>query len=119
MLNSLFPVALVAAPVVPIHLAIAMPHIVEVIAFVGVAARPSKYSVAALLIVCVFTLILVGFAWSSLPNTVSVPQAVLEVAFKEASVRPIIFAVARRLAIYVTADVYVSVCELLSTLPML
>jgi hypothetical protein len=94
MLYSLLPVAFIAATIAPVHLSVSMPHIIEVIALISVATGPRKYAITTFLIVCVFSFVLIGFTWSSLPDSVAMPQSVLEVALEEAAVGPIILAIA-------------------------
>jgi hypothetical protein len=73
MLDSPLPITFVKAAIVPIHLAISMPHVIEVVALVRVTTCPSKNTVTAFFVVGIFTLVFVGFARSTLPNSIAVP----------------------------------------------
>lgn len=59
MLDALLPVALVAATVVPVHFAVSVPDIVEVVSLVSVTTSPSENPITTLLVVCVFAFVLI------------------------------------------------------------
>lgn len=119
MLNSFLPVALVAAPVAPVHFTVTVPHVIKVLSFVYVSACPSKYPVSALFIVRVGSFVLIRLARASLPDSISVPQSVFKVSFKEAAIRPKVLSVSRWLSIDVIANIQVSICKLFCTFAML
>jgi hypothetical protein len=118
MLDAPLPVAFVTAAIVPIHFAISVPYIVKVIAFVNIAACPSKNTITTFLIVGILALVLIRLTRTTLPDSIAVPQSVLKVSFKKAAICPVVFAVTGRLSIDITTDINIPISELFRPLSM-
>ena len=120
-LYTVAPLALVARPVFPVHLAIAVPLIVFIAPLVVVARLPSEETKAVLFVVLVAALVLVAVLVieSLLPLATSVLQAVFELTDVDAGVLPLVLALPLRFAVDVDTREHVSVRKEIRSLPML
>ena len=110
-LDTMAPLALVAAPVFPVHLTIAVPLVILIAPLVIVARLPSEETEAILFIVFVAALVLIAVLVieSLLPLASSVLEAVLELTDVDARVLPLVLALPFRLAIDVDTGEHVAV----------
>ena len=110
-LDTMAPLALVAAPVFPVHLTIAVPLVILIAPLVIVARLPSEETEAILFIVFVAALVLIAVLVieSLLPLASSMLEAVLELTNVDAGVLPLVLALPFWLAIDVDTGEHVAV----------
>ena len=112
-LDTMTPLALVAAPVFPVHFTVAVPLVIFVAPLVIVARLPSEETEAILFIVFVAALVLIAVLVieSLLPLASSMLEAVLELTNVDAGVLPLVLALPFRLAVDVDTGEHITICK--------
>ena len=120
MLHSLVPLALVVAPIVPVHVAIALPLVHVVASFITITGLPLEDAKTVLHVIPEIAIILVA-VWSVifLPPPRSVFKTIGEGANISCSIVPLVCAKAMRLTILVVSRVRVTIVIAVGTLAVL
>lgn len=119
MLYSIFPIALVAAAIDPVHLSVTVPEVSSVVALIEVSVCPCEDAITPLLIRLVLPLVFVAVPGPPFPQALPGPESVLEVPFEVAFVLPIVLTETPRPVVLVKPLINVSIHELLDPLSVL
>ena len=113
MLDSAFPLTFIARSIFPVHLSIAVSFIIFVAAFIKVAAFPGELTHSVLLVIFILTFIHVASLGieSLAPFASSVLQSVLKFSNIDASIFPLVLALAFGFTVAISARKDVSVCK--------
>ena len=93
MLDSMSPISFIITSIFPEHLAVAISHIELIVSFVDIAAGPGKNSITVFFVVSVATLIMIIVAWTSSPDSLTLPQSIHKISFEKAAIKPEILSI--------------------------
>lgn len=96
-----------------------MPQIFKIVAFIDIPSDPSEHPITTFLIVNVIPFIGISLSLDLLPNSLTMPQPILEVAFEIRTIRPGVFAITAWLSINIPTRILIPVGEILHAFPML
>jgi hypothetical protein len=120
MLTAFFPLTFVDCAICPIHFAIPISLIVNVIAFVHITAFPGEDAVSVLFVHGILALIVVTIRLVALtPLPFAMLEASLEITDIETSALPLVLAEALRLSITVLSLISVAISEEIRSMAML